>query len=149
MMSVMDFQMRHGCSISGLYGLMDKVKQRKTETGSKLKSSQDPTMLKPLCNLSSIHVGGSSFCLCCICPSQQVSEALASFPVPAVCIQACIEEHLQASASSSPLSEQVPPLYLSLNRELHKIEINTQFRRFVWTHVPGANEAKPYMQSYK
>ena len=27
MMSVMDFQMKHGCSISGLYGLMDKVKQ--------------------------------------------------------------------------------------------------------------------------
>ena len=65
-------------------------------------------MLKPLCNLSSIHVGSSSFCLCCICNFQQVSEAMASFPVPAVCIQACIEEHLQASASSSPLSEQVP-----------------------------------------
>ena len=31
MMSVMDFQMKHGCSISGLYGLMDKVKQRKTD----------------------------------------------------------------------------------------------------------------------
>ena len=33
MMSVMDFQMKHGCSISGLYGIMDKVKHRKTGTG--------------------------------------------------------------------------------------------------------------------